>query len=104
VPADGDGYILSRVIHDWDDNAALNILHNCRSVIRLDGRLLLIEGVARPPNEPDPNKFLDVWFIGGGGCERSEAEYRALLRRGGFTPARVVSTGGSSAILESHPA
>jgi len=30
VPADGDGYILSRVIHDWDDDAALKILHNCR--------------------------------------------------------------------------
>jgi len=72
-------------------------------VIRLDGRLLLVEGVSKPPNEPDPNKFLDVWFIGGGGCERSEAEYRALLRRGGFTLARVVSTGGSSAILESRP-
>lgn len=103
VPADGDGYILSRVIHDWDDDAALKILHNCRSVIRLDGRLLLVEGVSKPPNEPDPNKFLDVWFIGSGGCERSEAEYRALLRRGGFTLARVVSTGGSSAILESRP-
>src|SRR6516165_11827851 len=51
-----------------------------------------------PPNEPDPNKFLDVWFIGDGGCERSEAEYRALPRRGGFTLARVVPTGGSSAI------
>src|SRR6516165_8418368 len=78
VPADGDGYILSRVIHDWDDDAALKILHNCRSAMRLDGRLLLVEGVSKPPNEPDPNKFLDVWFIGDGGCERSEAEYRAL--------------------------
>jgi len=71
--------------------------------MRLDGRLLLVEGVSKPPNEPDPNKFFDVWFIGDGGCERSEAEYRALLRRGGFTLARVVSTGGSSAILESRP-
>ena len=70
--------------------------------MRLDGRLLLVEGVAKPPNEPDPNKFFDVGFIAGGG-ERSEAEYRALLRRGGFTLARVVSTGGSSAILEGRP-
>src|ERR1700746_2504958 len=77
VPADGDGYILSRVIHDWDDDAALKIIHNCRRVVRLDGRLLLVEGVSKPPNEPDPNKFLDVWFISGGGYERSEAEYRA---------------------------
>jgi SAM-dependent methyltransferase len=103
VPAGGDAYVLSRVIHDWDDSAALKILANCRRAIQPYGRLLLIEGVSKPPNEPDPNKFLDVWFVGGGGCERTEAEYRALLRGGGFELARVVSTGGPSAILESRP-
>jgi SAM-dependent methyltransferase len=103
VPAGGDAYVLSRVIHDWDDSAALKILANCRRAIRPYGRLLLIEGVSKPPNEPDPNKFLDVWFVGGGGCERTEAEYRALLRGGGFELARVVATGGPSAILESRP-
>ena len=64
--AGGDAYILSRVIHDWDDDAALKILGNCRRAIRADGSPLLIEGVSKPPNEPDPSKFLDVWFIGGG--------------------------------------
>jgi SAM-dependent methyltransferase len=103
VPAGGNAYILSRVIHDWDDDAALTILGHCRRAIRPDGRLLLVEGVSKPPNEPDPNKFLDVWFIGGGGGERTEAEYRALLRRGGFSLARVVPAGGAS-ILESRPA
>src|SRR5438128_12160266 len=101
VPADGDAYILSRVIHDWDDASALKILGNCRRAIRSDGRLLLLEGVAKPPNEPDPNKFLDVWVIGSGGYERTEAEYRALLHRSGFALARVVPTGGPSALLES---
>src|SRR5206468_6991940 len=103
VPAGGDAYILSRVIHDWDDAAGLKILASCRRAIRPAGRLLLIEGVSKPPNEPDPNKFLDVWFIGGGGCERTEAEYRALLRSGGFALERVVPTDGPSAILESRP-
>jgi SAM-dependent methyltransferase len=102
IPADGDAYILSRVIHDWDDDAGLKILRNCRNVIRPNGRLLLLEGVSKPSNEPDPNKFFDVWFIGVG-YERSEAEYRALLGCGGFTLIRVVPTGGSSAILESRP-
>jgi len=104
VPAGGDAYVLSRVIHDWDDDAALKILKNCRRGIRPDGSLLLVEGISKPPNEPDPNKFLDVWFIGGGGCERTEAEYRELLRRGGFALERVVPTRGRSAILESRVA
>ena len=103
VPANGDAYLLSRVIHDWDDDAALTILGNCRRGMEPDGRLLLIEGVSKPPNEPDPNKFLDVWFLGGGGRERTEAEYRRLLHRAGFALARVVATEGPSAILEGHP-
>jgi len=103
VPADGDAYILSRVIHDWDDASALKILGNCRRAIRSDGRLLLVEGIAKPPNEPDPNKFFDVWFIDGGGCERTEAEYRTLLRSGGFALVRVVPVGRSSAVLECRP-
>jgi O-methyltransferase domain len=103
VPGNGDAYLLSRVIHDWDDDAALTILGNCRRRMEPDGWVLLIEGVSKPPNEPDPNKFLDVWFLGGGGRERTEAEYRSLLHRAGFALARVVPTGGSSAILEGHP-
>jgi O-methyltransferase domain len=103
VPAGGDAYVLSRVIHDWDDAAALKILGNCRRAIQPKGQLLLIEGVAKPPNEPDPNKFFDVWFIDGGGYERTEAEYRTLLRRGGFALVQVLPLGGSSAVLESRP-
>ena len=103
VPADGDAYLLSRVIHDWDDDAALKILANCRRAMRPGGLVLLFEGVSAPPNQPDPNKFLDVWFIGGGGRERTEAEYRALLHRSGFALARVAPTGGSDAILEGRP-
>ena len=99
VPAGGDAYVLSRVIHDWDDATASKILEKCRHAMRSGGRVLLFEGVSAPPNEPDPNKFLDVWFIGGGGRERTEAEYGALLHRAGFTLARVVPTGGSHAIL-----
>jgi hypothetical protein len=103
VPGGGDAYLLSRVIHDWDDAPASTILENCRRRMAPDARLLLVEGVSKPPNEPDPNKFLDVWFIGGGGRERTETEYRMLLHRAGFTLARVVSTGRTSAILEGHP-
>lgn len=90
------------LLTNWDDNAALKILGQCRRPIRSNGRLLLIESVSKP-NEPDPNKFLDVWFIGGGGRERTEAEYRALLRTGGFALERVVLTDGPSGILESRP-
>ena len=103
VPTGADGYVLSHVIHDWSDEKALRILHNCRRAIRPGGKILLIEGVLKPPNEPDPLKFLDVWFIGGGGQERTESDFGTLLRDAGFSLTRVIPTVRSNAIIEGRP-
>jgi O-methyltransferase domain len=40
VPASGDAYLLSHVIHDWNEDQCLAILGHCRKVIKPDGRLL----------------------------------------------------------------
>jgi hypothetical protein len=39
-------------------------------------------------------------IIGGGGRERTEAGYRALLLKAGLRLTRVISTPGTSAIIE----
>ena len=38
VPAGADAYLLSGVIHDWDDDRAITILQNCRRSMRKSGR------------------------------------------------------------------
>src|SRR5262245_47918787 len=43
VPAGGDAYVLSYVIHDWQDREALRILSNVRRAVDEGGRLLLIK-------------------------------------------------------------
>jgi hypothetical protein len=43
VPAGGDAYVLSWILHDWNDQSAARILANCRAVMRDGGRLLAIE-------------------------------------------------------------
>jgi hypothetical protein len=45
VPAGGDAYLLSRVIHDWDDAASIRILATCREAMPDHARLVLIEAV-----------------------------------------------------------
>lgn len=40
LPKDGDLYLLSNIIHDWDDSHAEQILRNCRTAVRADSRLL----------------------------------------------------------------
>jgi len=102
VPAGADGYLLSGIIHDWNDEAALRILRNCRRAIRPDGRLLLVETVLTPSSDPSSALMDVLMMILTGGRERTEEEFRALLREAGFSLRRVVATPGAS-ILEARP-
>jgi hypothetical protein len=105
VPPDGDAYILSVVIHDWDDEPASVILGNCRRAMPTSSRLLLIERVL--PDQPggDVYSYLnDLNMLHSlNGRERSEAEYRTLLARSGLRVARVVTTRSPFAVVEAWP-
>ena len=64
----------------------VKILKNCRRAIRDSGKLLLIEQVLKPPNEPDPARFMDLtMLVLLTGRERTEVEFAALLREAGFS-------------------
>jgi hypothetical protein len=113
VPAGGDAYVLSWILHDWDDEAAARILRNCRAAMSDDGRLLVLELVLSPPNEPHPPtaadrlaRTLDLEMLAVvGGRERTEAEFRALFGRAGFGLARVLALEGLPwCVIEGAPA
>jgi hypothetical protein len=53
VPAAGNVYMLKRVLHDWTNDQAIQILQRCREAMAKEGRVLTIEGVIRPGNAPD---------------------------------------------------
>ncbi len=102
VPAGADAYLLSGIIHDWDDETALRILRNCRRAIRPDGTLLLLETVLTPSSDPSSALMDVLMMVLTGGRERSEAEFRSLLEEAGFSLTRVIPTPGAS-ILECRP-
>ena len=104
VPDGGDAYLLSHILHDWGEEECLRILSNCRRAMSDQGRLLIVEWVLRPGDEPDPAKLLDlVMLVMPGGQERTEEEYRALLARAGFTLTRVVPTASPASVVEAVP-
>ncbi len=43
MPSGWDEYILKNIIHDWNDERALEILSNCRSAMNEHGKILLVE-------------------------------------------------------------
>jgi hypothetical protein len=101
VPAGGDLYLLSHIIHDWNEEQCLRILQNCRQGMNPGARLLLVEMVLPSGNTMHPGKILDMMMlVGTGGQERTEEEYRALLDKAGFRLTRVVPTQSPVSIVE----
>ena len=101
VPAGGDAYLLSHIIHDWSEDQCLTILKNCRSAMNPDGRVLLIEMVLPEDNTPHPGKILDMMMlVGPGGRERTAKEYGTLLSKAGLRLTRVVPTESAVSVVE----
>jgi hypothetical protein len=99
VPA-GDCYVLKNVIHDWADAPATTILRNCRAAALPDAKLVLVELVVPPGDEPHPAKLLDLeMLLLTGGRERTEAEYAALLAGAGWKLAEVIPTKSPFSLL-----
>ena len=105
VPAGGDAYLLSHIIHDWNEDQCLTILGHCRNVITPDGRLLIVETVLPTGDTPHQGKVQDmVMLVIPGGQERTEAEYASLLSKAGFRLNRVVPTESVVSVVEALPA
>jgi hypothetical protein len=101
---EGQNYILKRVIHDWDDEKAHTILNNCRRSISRDGKLLLIEGVIPPGNQPSKMKLDDIaMLVVIGGAERTRDEFSSLFSASGFKLVKVIPTQTSLSIIEAVP-
>jgi hypothetical protein len=102
APTGGDVYLLKHIVHDWDDDRSAVILRNCREAMNQGGRVLVIEGVITPGNEPSNSKLWDVVMLAltRGGRERTEEEYAELYAQAGLTLTRVVSTHAVVSIVE----
>jgi ubiquinone/menaquinone biosynthesis C-methylase UbiE len=104
VPEGGDSYLLKHVLHDWDDDHCITILKNCRRVMPSDGRLLLVEVIIPPNNEPHYGNYLNLMMLVLlTGRERTEAEYQKLFEATGFALSRVVATASEVSIIEGRP-
>jgi hypothetical protein len=99
----GDAYIMKNIIHDWSDEKALSILRNCHRAGEGKTKVILVEAVVTPGNDPHFAKWLDLeMLLLPGGRERTEAEFVNLLEQAGFRLARVVQTKSPVCVLEAE--
>jgi len=93
VPPGADGYILSSVLHDWDDETALAILRNVATAMTPEATLLIAGWVLPDGPEPYPvGRVLDVQMllVTDGGRERTQSEFDDLLNRAGLRLVKVL--------------
>ncbi|MGY1706485.1 methyltransferase [Geodermatophilus sp. SYSU D00697] len=105
VPGGADAYVLSRVLHDWDDDDARRILRTCRTAMRPDSVLLVVEAVLPERAADDPAAVrMDLhMLVLLHGRERTADEYAALLEAADLHLTREVPTGVGVHVLEARP-
>lgn len=112
IPPNGEVYVLSNIIHDWDDASAEQVLRNCRAAVRADSRLMLIEEIMPERVEEAPATIANDYtmLLLTGGRQRTEPEFHRLLAATDFELASVIqfSSGKTQrrenwAILECRP-
>jgi len=100
---DGDVYLLSGVIHDWDDESSMAILAACAARMGDQGRLFCIDALLPPLGDPSgrPAKLLDLhMMVSLPGKERTESEWRELYRSAGLELTRIVTAPRGASALE----
>ncbi|MEY9836967.1 methyltransferase [Streptacidiphilus sp. EB103A] len=109
VAPGGDAYLLSRVLHDWNDDKALQILRQVRTSMPPHARLVIVDSVLRPTDDEQLSVLGDLlMLVILGGKERSEADWTALLDSAGFDIRHITDDPGTEttrghSIIEAVP-
>lgn len=104
LPPGADVYLLSKILHDWDDDAAVRILRRCAEAAGPRGKVLIAEMVPSG-TEADPSfTYLDLhMLVYFGGKERTLPEFEELAGRAGLSVQRVRPANWGNAVLECVP-
>jgi hypothetical protein len=103
ITTSGDIFIIKRVIMGFSNENATKVLRNCRAVMHLHSKVLVIDPMLPNGVEPHYNRLTDLLMMAvpGGRC-RTEAEFRELFAGAGMSVTPVIDTGTSNFILEAR--
>ncbi len=102
VPSGGDVYILSLILHDWNDEHCRLILTRTLEAMGPHARLLVIEQVLGEPSSVNPGVYLsDInMMVNLHGRERTRQEFTDLFLESGFRAPHLSRTDSPFWILE----
>lgn len=101
VPRGADSYTLAMIVHDWPDDAAIEILRVCHQAMSPGARLWIVEQIVPPGDEFHRSKLLDLhMLVLFGARERTAEEHRALLEAAGFEHITIYPTDSPYSVIE----
>jgi hypothetical protein len=102
APKDVDAYLLKHILHDWGDEDCIRILKTIHTAAKPGAKLLIVDAILEPGNEPQFAKLLDIEMlvITSGGRERTLSEWQKLFDLAGFRFSRVVPTASMTSVIE----
>ncbi len=90
LPAGGDAYLLSVVLHDWDDAHCETILKRCAEAAGPAGRVLLVEGLIDDSADQFVKTTMDLRMLAYfTGAERTAEHLARLGARAGLSSGTV---------------
>ena len=105
VPAGADVYLLSMVLHDWNDHDATRLLTNIRNAAAPGARVLAFELVMPTGDQPHMSKMIDLTMLGMlNGRERTDSEMKTLFEAAGLLYDGVVPSPTPVSIVEARVA
>lgn len=104
VPAGADVYLFKRVLHNWRAEKVITVLQHCRRAMTANGKLIIIEGVIPNNGRRLFTALGDIQQLGlNGAGDRTEDEFRDLLRASGFAVTQIDRPTDFVAIVYAHP-
>lgn len=112
VPPGGDLYLLSHIIHDWDDDKAVQILRTVRAAMTDSATVMIVDLIGADLGQRDDwlrtAAVMDLYMLslfgGTGGQERTTAQVESLLAKAGFRVNRVDALPSGMNVIRAVPA
>lgn len=101
IPKGKDVYILSVVLHIFEDDQVLKILENCKKVMPKGSKLLIVERFFSTQEKKPLTSMESVKMsIVSGGLERTDKQYEDLLNQAGFKVSSQYSLENDKGVIE----
>lgn len=104
IPKNGDIYLISRVLLNWNDEKVKQILKNCYNVMPSESKLLILDFILFDTiSTSELLASLNLWVMFGA-IFRRKHEFEQLLQESGFTSLRWIHLNEMIFFLEAIPA